>query len=83
VRTVLLGSKEEEITHPPGVAPLVVVPSDELDEIFVELNTCGGIEDGGGGVADEVSGHDSVLGVGEDAFKRTVRGFLDSRLDVP
>jgi hypothetical protein len=82
VRAVLFGSEDEEIAHSPGVAPLVVVPCDELDEVLVKRNTSACIEDGGVGAADEVGGHDGVLGVAHDAFERSSRGLLDSGLDL-
>lgn len=50
-----------------GVAPLVVVPGDELDEVLVQGDTGLGIEDGGVVIAVEIGGDDVVLGVAEDA----------------
>ena len=50
-----------------GVAPLVVVPGNELDEVLVQLDTSRGIEDRRVRVAVEVRGDESVLGVREDA----------------
>ena len=82
VRAVLFGSENEKITHSPGVAPLVVVPCDELDEVLVKRNTSACIEDSGVGATDEVGGHDGVLGVAHDAFERSSRGLLDSSLDL-
>ena len=67
VSTVDLGDVREEVEHTAGVAPLVVVPGDELDEVVVEGDTSLGVEDGGGLVAVEVAGDDVILGVGEDA----------------
>lgn len=68
--TVLLGDEGDEVEDTAGVAPLVVVPGDELDEVGVEGDTGLGVEDGGGVVAVEVGGDDLVLGVGEDAWDR-------------
>lgn len=60
------GKLTDEVEAAAGVAPLVVVPGDELDEVLVQLDTGRGIEDGGVRVAVEVSGDESVLGVSEN-----------------
>ena len=79
---VLLSSVLEEVADTAGVAPLVVVPGDELDEVLVELDTRSGIEDRGRGVAGEVGGDDSVLGVVEDTGQVAGGLLLDGGLDV-
>lgn len=79
---ILLGSVDEEIANTLGVTPLVVVPGDELNEVVVELDTGRGVEDGGGRVADEVSGDDRVLGVVDDALVGAGGGLLHGGLDV-
>ena len=78
----MLSSEDEEITDPPGVTPLVVVPCNELDEVFVQLNSSSGVKDAGGGMADEVGGHDRILRVFENAFERSICGLLDGDLDL-
>ena len=65
---VNLGNVGEEIEHTAGIAPLVVVPADELDEVVVEGDAGLGVEDGGVGVAVHVGGDDVVFGVLEDAW---------------
>ena len=67
MRTIDLGHVAEEIKHTTGVAPLVVVPGDKLDEVLVQADTGLGVEDGAVLVAVEVGGDDVVLGVSEDA----------------
>ena len=62
-----LGDVGEQVTHTAGVAPLVVVPADQLDEVGIERDAGLGVEDGGVGVAVQVRGDDFVFGVGEDA----------------
>ena len=62
-----LGDVGKQVAHTAGVAPLVVVPADELDEVGVERDAGLGVEDGGVGVAVQVRGDDLVFGVGEDA----------------
>ena len=65
-----LGNVGDEVEDTAGVAVLVVVPGDELDEVVVEGDTGLGIEDGGVGVAVEIGGDDVVLSVGQDAWWR-------------
>jgi hypothetical protein len=62
-----LGNVGNEVEDTTAVAPLVVVPADELDEVLVEGDASLGVEDGGVGVAEEVGRDDIVLGIGEDA----------------
>ena len=62
-----LGDVGDEVEDTAGVAPLVVVPGDQLDEVVVQRDTGAGIDDGGVGVAVHVGGDDGVLGVSENA----------------
>ena len=62
-----LGDVGQEVEDTAGVAPLVVVPADKLDEVGVERDTGLGIEDGRVGVANEIARDDLVLGVSENA----------------
>jgi hypothetical protein len=57
----------KEVEDTAGVAPLVVVPGDELDEVAVEGDTGLGVEDGAVWVAIQVAGDDFVLGISENA----------------
>lgn len=41
----------DEVDDATGVAPLVIIPGDELNEVIVKGNASGGIENGGAGVA--------------------------------
>jgi hypothetical protein len=65
-----------------GVAPLVVVPGDELDEVGVQGDTGLSIEDGGAVVTVQVSGDNVVLGVAKDTLELVLRGLLDDGLDL-
>mmetsp|Transcript_3343 Transcript_3343/g.10574 ORF Transcript_3343/g.10574 Transcript_3343/m.10574 type:complete len:382 (+) Transcript_3343:276-1421(+) len=71
-----------ELDQPVGVAPLVVVPRDELDEGRGELDASPGVEDGRAGLADEVGGDNLVLGVADDALGVGLRRELDLGLDL-
>ena len=79
---VLLGSEGNEVADTAGVAPLVIVPGNELDEGVGKLNTGLGVEDGGVGVADEVGGDDSLVSVLDDALVLALRCSLDGSGDL-
>jgi len=67
VSTIDLSHVAEEIEDTARVAPLVVIPGDQLDEVLVQADTGLGVEDGRVDVAVQVGGDDLVLGVGEYA----------------
>ena len=66
-----------EVLDAGGVAPLVVVPGDALDEVGVEHDAGAGIEGRGGGLGLEVSGHEGLVGVAEEALHVAVGAALD------
>src|SRR5262249_49447748 len=51
------------------VAPLVVVPADQLEEAAVQLDTRARVEDARRRVVDEVAGDHLVVGVGQDPLE--------------
>ena len=59
-----------------GVTPLVVVPSANLYECAIELDTCLLIEDGGVSVVAEVCGNDSLVGVTENTVELALRSLF-------
>mmetsp|Transcript_20025 Transcript_20025/g.35066 ORF Transcript_20025/g.35066 Transcript_20025/m.35066 type:complete len:228 (-) Transcript_20025:402-1085(-) len=72
-----------ELDQAVGVAPLVVIPRDELHEGRGEHDACVGVEDGRMAVALEVGGDHLILGVAHDALPLGGRGLgLDESLDV-
>ena len=71
-----------EVKHLVGEAPLVVVPSDELDEVLIEGNAGLRIEDGGVGVGTEVGGNDLVVNVLENTLHGAFGSGLHRGLDV-
>ena len=71
----LLAGVEHEVDHPVGVAPLVVVPAEHLDELAHRHRQLG-VEDARVRVALDVAGHDRVLGVADDALERSGLGGL-------
>lgn len=64
------GQLTDKVKDTAGVAPFVVVPRDQLDEVVVEGNAGGGIEDAGARVAVQVSGDERVLSVAEDTCEK-------------
>ena len=65
-----------------GVAPLVVVPGDELDEVVVQHDAGGLVKDAGLGEAGEVGGDHLVGGVGDDALHAVAGGVLHGDADI-
>jgi hypothetical protein len=74
----------DEIDDSAGVAELVVIPRDELDELVVEGDTSEGVEDARARVADKVRRDDLVLRVAEDAVEGSTGcgGLLHLVLDL-
>ena len=68
----------DQVDETVGVAPLVVVPADDLD-LVADAPWSAGVEDARRRVGDDVGGDDRVLGVGEVALERAVGGRLDTR----
>jgi len=77
-----LGHVAGELDQTVGVAPLVVVPGNELDESVVESDAGLHIQDGGVRFADEILGDDLILGQGEDTLHWALRGGLDGGDDL-
>mmetsp|Transcript_26627 Transcript_26627/g.53502 ORF Transcript_26627/g.53502 Transcript_26627/m.53502 type:complete len:232 (-) Transcript_26627:175-870(-) len=72
-----------ELDETVGVAPLIVVPRDELAECIVQRDAGARVEDGGARIALEVGGDDLVLSVSEDALVGGILGLrLHDRLDL-
>src|SRR5690606_24404854 len=81
-RLELGGDLLGEIDDAVGVAALVVIPGDELEELGVQLDGGAGVEDRGELVVDEVGGGDFVLGVAEDVLEVGLGGLLHGGLDL-
>jgi len=72
----------DEVNDTVGIAVLVVVPGDDLDEGVAELDSSLGVKDGRPDISNEVLGHNIVLSVAEVALKvsgfgRSLHGSLD------
>ena len=78
----MLAHVVSELNKSVGVAPLVVVPGDDLHEAGVKLDTSTGVEDGGTGVGDEVAGDNLVFGVAEDSLHLVLGSMLHLLADL-
>ena len=65
-----------------GIAPLVVIPRDDLHERVGQRDAGLGVEDGGVRIADEVGRDDHILRVIEDALELALGGLLHRGADL-
>src|SRR5450631_3310562 len=72
----LLGQEADEVDDTVGVAPLVVVPAEDLDAVADDLGE-GRVNDGGKRVALEVRADQQVFVITEDALELALRGCLE------
>ena len=79
---ILLRSIDQQVANTTRVTPLVVVPSDELDKVGIQLDTRGSIEDGRGRVANKISRDNGIFSVFNDALVLSLGSRLEGRLDV-
>jgi hypothetical protein len=79
---VFLGRKHKEIDNARRIAPLIVVPRDKFDKVFVQLNAGLGIKDRRSLVSNKVSRHNIFIRVLEDALEIALRSLLDRVLDL-
>src|ERR1700677_4440111 len=71
----------DEIHAAVAVAPLVVVPAHELEELAVQLDARTRVKNARVRVVDEVARGDFVLGVGKDALEVGLARFFHSGCD--
>jgi len=76
----LLQEEEDEVLDAAGVAPLVVVPADDLAGVLDDLGQLG-VDDAGESVPAEVGGDQLFFGVAEDALQGAFCGRLESGVD--
>src|ERR1035437_7445246 len=65
----LLDKEGDQVDDAAGVAPLVVVPGDHLQQVAIEHFGQLRIDDAAVGVAQHISGDHGVLGVGQDTLE--------------
>ncbi len=66
----------EKIDAAVAVAPLVIVPADQLEKSLIEADAGGGVEDAGVLAVNEIGRDHFVRGVFEDAFQVGFGGFF-------
>ena len=71
-----------EIQDLVGIAPFVVVPGDELDEVVVQHDAGSLIEDAGLGKARQIGGDHLVGGAGDDALHGIAGGVLHGHAHI-
>merc|ERR1719253_1396180 len=71
-----------EVNNTARVSPLVVIPSNKLDEVGVEHDTCTGIKDRRSAVGLEVSGHKRLVTVSKNSLHLSLRLGLDNGADL-
>ena len=79
-RLTLGAGVQREVDEAVRVAPLVVVPAVDLDQLADALRQAG-VEDARVRVADDVARHDRLLGVAEDALELLLRRGRECRVD--
>src|SRR6185437_16076201 len=77
-RRASAGQARQEVAHPAGVAPLVVVPGDDLDAPAADDAGQFGIDDRGTLVTAEIGGHQLLVLDPEKAFHRPGGGRFQS-----
>lgn len=78
---IFLGNVLDKIAYTTRVTPFIIVPSDELDKVGVQLDSSMGIKDRRMMVAYEIGGNEGVLSVLDDALVFAFSGLLDDVLD--
>jgi len=72
----------DQVDDAVGVAHLVIVPRDKLDEGRRQLDSGLGVEDRRVVITDEVGGDDGLVGVAEEALQGASRGGLEGSTDL-
>ena len=56
-----LSQSLDEVYASAGVTPLIIIPHTNFDEVTVKYHSIGGVKDGAGGVADNVTADDGLI----------------------
>src|SRR3954453_20055973 len=73
---------DHQVDDAAGIAPLVVVPGDGLEEVVIELNARAGVENRASGIVNEVGGDHFLFSVAKETFERaTFRRCFHSSAD--
>src|SRR5665647_668560 len=76
-----LADVRDQVDEAAGIAPLVVVPANDLGHVAVDVGETG-VEDARCRVGDDVGRDDRVLGVGQDPLQRALGCRLDHGVDL-
>ena len=74
------GNEVDKVNEAVGIAPFVVVPGTDLDELTVNAGQTS-VKDGRVSVALDVGGNVGIFGVTEDALELAFSGLLHSGVD--
>src|SRR5574337_130030 len=77
-----LGHVGHEVGHAAAVAPLVVVPGDDLHEVAAEDHAGRGVDDRGAAVAAEVARDEGLVRDAEDARQWAGGGRAEGRVEL-
>ena len=80
--SILLGHVVGKINESVGVAPLIIIPGDDLDESGRELDTSILVEAGGKRAGNEILGDDGLIGVTKNTIKIGLGGGLHLGADL-
>ena len=72
----LFGEPQDLPDHLVGVAPFVIVPAKDLDQVAVHHLGHAGVENGGMGIHDDIGGDDGIGGVFQDILIAAVGLFF-------
>ena len=76
------GDEADQVGDAAAVAPLVVVPGDDLDHRAAEDHRRVGVDDRGARVAPEVGRDERLVGDAEDALHRAGRGVAEGVVEL-
>ncbi len=74
----LLTNEVSEISNAAGVAPLIVVPGNNLNHVPAKSHRQESVYDRGAFVTTEVTGNERLFRVAEDTFERTFGSLFES-----
>ena len=77
-----IGDELHEVRDAAAVAPLVVVPGDDLDEVAAQDHVRREVDDRGPAVAAEVAGHERVVAGAEDPLERPGGGVTEGLVEL-
>lgn len=71
-----------EIKHSVGVAPFIIVPCNDLVEIFVQGDACMNVQDWGMSIMADIRGDNFILWIAQNSLHGSISSLIDSLADV-